>query len=511
MGKSSLNSIWKKIFSILKNIIAIFFYALILGFLKLITGLLKVFTNPNKQNTQKSYKYYYKGIALIVLLSLFIKYSYSQELQRRALFGAMIQDVNDSVKTVNKLIDDEACYLYRVYEGTAAHESGLVDGDVILRANGSQIINKKHFVSIISKLKENDLLLLDVVRDSNPMQIECKLKAYPKDTYEFADVVYDYFEFKGEKIRQIIVKPKGEGVFPTLFFIPGYTCSSIDNMGENNPYEKLITGLVKNGFAVCKTEKPGLGDCEGNLNCKDIEFLTEVSCFEEGFNNLTKYNFIDTSNVFVFGHSMGGVIAPVMQTDFLPRGIAVYGTVVRSWYEYFIEQMRIQQFITGEDYVENDLEFNNRASFYYKYLIEKCNSDKLLQDEIYANILEEHWSFQQTGYMSGRSYEFWQQLQDLNLIADWAKYSGKVLTMWGDCDFVAFSKYDHQLAAEVVNHYHPGNAVFVELPNIDHGFVRADNMGHAVKILRDREYRLNNFNEIIVSELANWMSNNLIK
>ena len=145
MENLSLNSIFRKTIILLENFVLIFFCGLFLGFIKLVVEIVKIFTIPRKLNVFMTSRHYLRGIILLVLFSVFVNYSYSQELQRRALFGAMIQDVNDSVKTVNKLIDDESCYLYRVYEGTAAQESGLVDGDVILRAKGNQILNKKHF------------------------------------------------------------------------------------------------------------------------------------------------------------------------------------------------------------------------------------------------------------------------------------------------------------------------------------------------------------------------------
>jgi len=43
---------------------------------------------------------------------------------------------------------------------------------------------------------------------------------------------------------------------------------------------------------------------------------------------------VDQDNVFIVGHSMGGVFAPILAAEFPVKGIAVYGTVVKTWTEY---------------------------------------------------------------------------------------------------------------------------------------------------------------------------------
>ena len=57
---------------------------------------------------------------------------------------------------------------------------------------------------------------------------------------------------------------------------------------------------------------------------------------------------------------------------------------------------------------------------------------------------EWQWNPNVPDKMSGRNYKFWQQLQDVNLIKSWAEYSGKTLAIWGENDFVAFSRTDHE-------------------------------------------------------------------
>ena len=44
--------------------------------------------------------------------------------------------------------------------------------------------------------------------------------------------------------------------------------------------------------------------------------------------------------MFIFGHSMGGVFGPILASEIPIRGIAVYGTVAKTWTEYCLENWR---------------------------------------------------------------------------------------------------------------------------------------------------------------------------
>ena len=63
---------------------------------------------------------------------------------------------------------------------------------------------------------------------------------------------------------------------------------------------------------------------------------------EQGLKALAAYDFVDRDNIVIFGHSMGGVMAPLIAAEAPVKGIAVYGTVAKTWYEYFGENFRRQ-------------------------------------------------------------------------------------------------------------------------------------------------------------------------
>lgn len=443
---------------------------------------------------------------LPVILTFVVSINASaQNLKRRAQLGAALRNINDSVLNANKLGGKEGCYVLMTVPGGSADKIGLKAGDVILKINGHPLKTSSELSAIISAMEGGNNAGFDIVRNGKSKKVAGVLMAFPPDRYDFAEVIYDEVPFGQGFLRNILIHPKGNGPFPLLFFVQGYTCASIDNMGENHPYEKLLMGLVKKGYAICKVEKPGIGDCDGTPACAETDFRTELSAFEAAYSQLGKYRFINRDAIFIFGHSMGGIIAPLMKKEIRPAGVAVYGSVTRSWFEYFVEQFRIQNFISGEDYRANDSAFASRLKLCYEFMILKKSPEELSQNPVYKTLLENEWGYQQPNLLFDRDYRFWQQLQDYSLIDAWARCDSKVLSIWGQCDFVAFSEYDHKLIAEIVNKYHPGMAQYLMLPNSDHAFTKTESLRHSAENWGNGKYRMNNFNPAIIEALDSWM------
>lgn len=448
-----------------------------------------------------------KKVFLLSLLTFAFYFTDAQNLKRRAYLGSVLVNLNDSSVKAHHLTSNEGVIINQTIEGGTAQKIGLNSGDIILSINNIQIKTRTDFMQIISKMKADEEITFVVVRKNKTKTIKGKTMGYKPDNYDFADVIYDEIPFEGGFLRNVILKPKGKAISPVVFFIQGYTCASIDNMGFDHPYEKILTDLVKNGIAVFKVEKPGMGDCKGTPDCESIDFYTELKAFEKTYQHIPNYKFLDTNNIFIFGHSMGGVIAPIMKRQPEARGIAVYGTVTRSWFEYFVEMSRIQNTLSGEDYKDNENMFSTRLRFNYEYLINKKTPEELSKDSAINEILKTEWQYQYPDKITGRNYKYWQQLQDVSMLKGWADYNGKVLSIWGETDFVAFSKLDHQWIADIVNQYNKGNAQFISLPNSDHAFTYNENMEQAVKNWTNSTYRKTHFNDAINKALLKWINN----
>ena len=429
----------------------------------------------------------------------------SQQLQRRPQFGAAIQNLNDSLRKQLKNPQSGGCIVTKIISGATAESLQLRVGDILTSFDGQPIADASNFLSLLQQKKVGEMIKISLQRDGKLLNVVGPLKPYAKDEYPNADVLYDEVAIGKGLVRSIFISPKGKGPFPTLFFIQGYNCASIDNMGPNHPYEKLIQGLLDQGFAIYKTEKPGMGDSDGASVCDQVDFKTELAAFEASYDKMLFYPQVDKEAIFIFGHSMGGIIAPLMKKKIQPLGIAVYGTVTRSWFEYFVEQFRIQNFIAGEDYKTNDSMFHQRLMLCYEFMIQKKSPEVLMQNPEFKTLLTTEWTYQAPDKIFDRHYQFWQQLQDYSLMEAWANCQSNVLSLWGECDFVAFSQYDHELIAEIVNNYHPGKAEFKKVTNSDHAFTYTNSLKHSAENWGNGKYRSEHFNPAIIKVLSDWM------
>ena len=153
------------------------------------------------------------------------------------------------------------------------------------------------------------------------------------------------------------------------------------------------------------------------------------------------------------------------------RGIAVYGTLARTWLEYMLENNRRQSELGGVPpaTVDSALWYDadatywlNRAGLAPGEAIEK---EPALRTWVDSSLTRET-------YYGGLHYRFVQQLAAKNLGAAWTAFPGHALALWGRADFIS-GEEDHRLIARIVNRAHPGHGEFLALDGIDHGFYRA--------------------------------------
>src|SRR5262249_56915728 len=118
----------------------------------------------------------------------------------------------------------------------------------------------------------------------------------------------------------------------------GHTCFSIDNpVGTPFGFTWVARSLARHGYVTMRVERPGCGDSEGGP-LRDVDFDTELDGYKEALRALKQLDFVDAANVFLFGHSQGGINAPLMALEIPVRGIAVFGPVSGGGIEGILAQ-----------------------------------------------------------------------------------------------------------------------------------------------------------------------------
>lgn len=426
------------------------------------------------------------------------------QLARRAQLGTALLDVTDSIAHLHQMPSPQGVFVHSVVPHSSADVMGIEPHDLLLELNGTAYHQRAGFSRAVATLRGGDTARIKISRKGTVKTLKGTLLAAPEESIPYAEVIYDAVPFDGGYARTIIYKPESQKPMPAFFFIQGYVCHSMERVPDS-PYDHLFTELARRGYVVIRTEKASVGDSQNNRHCSDYNFQEETALFSASYNALKKYNFIDHDNVFIFGHSMGGVQAPLLETDFDPKGIAVFGTIVRPWFEYFVEIARKQRLLRGNDYLENEANHQTAVRFYYQLMIDKKTPTQLAADPQMKEYMQNHFSWDGQQKFYGKHYTFWQQLQDNKMFKAWAQTPAHVLSIWGEGEVVAFNSYEHTLIADIVNHYNPGKAQYLQMPNIDHGFLWVRDRQHANQVSGDHFHYYNNFNQNLVLVLDDWM------
>jgi dienelactone hydrolase len=403
---------------------------------------------------------------LFVLIFFVSTTSIGQQLTRKAALGAQVEAAESGVR------------ITKVIEGTAL-QLKCREGDIIREINKLETRDYPSLAKIISENRVGDQAEILVDRNGKIIKLTGKFSGKTLEKSEFSEVIYDQTPFKQGFLRVIINKPKRDGKLPAMLFIPGYTCSSIDNLTDNHPYKRIIDAYVKAGFLTLRIEKSGLGDSYNTPSCESCDLKDEIENFEQGLKKLKSLPYVDTSKIIIVGHSMGGIVAPALSAKHLVAGVVVYGTTAKSWFEYQIEMYRVQNLLSGLDPLEYEKSITEQYDLNYRFFVKKEKLEDLAKNPANDSILKQQWMYDGAGKIYGRNAEYWRQIQDVNHLENWKNTKAKVLVQFGESDFQAFSKADHEQIVRTVNYFNPGNAILQTFPMTDHYFAKSGTMQEA--------------------------------
>lgn len=423
----------------------------------------------------------------------------SQEnaLPRKAYVGIQMAPLPEEIRAREQLGRGSGVLIEAVLPGTAGAEGGIRPGDVLLDVGGRVISGVADALMTIATMPVGQKVEVTLSRAGRRFILPVTLKERPRDRGETFDVLYDHIVSGAARIRTIVTKPHRPGKHPVLFLIQGVGRASIDApLSGPEPYSRILNEFAKSDYVTVRVEKPGIGDSEGGPFA-DLDFETELDAYRQALLEVRNYSFVDVDNVFIFGHSMGGVFGPIIASEVPIKGIAVYGTIAKTLTEYFFENRRRQAVLAGNDPAQIDSTLRGWAvALHYVLIEQKSPADILRARPDLRSALDVL-----SPYLAGRAVPFWSQLAAQNLPAYWAKGNAHVLALWGKNDFIA-TEADHPLIIQVVNKARPGKGTYIPLGNSDHGFRKTSSMEDSFKRwLSPGE----EFNPQIITTLKDWI------
>ena len=286
-------------------------------------------------------------------------------------------------------------------------------------------------------------------------------KEYPRESYPDLSVEYTEVQSATGLHRMIITKPPKNVKLRVLVFIGGIGCYSMDTPMDTSRNEtQLLNKLARDGYMAVRVEKPGMGDGAGHSKkCSEISFQEEKEVYVQAITNLKSRADVIPDEVYILGHSMGGVMAPLVASETSIKGIIAYGTIGSNFMEYLIKTRRTIAEAYGWPADETDAYIKDVCECAAYYFIEKMTTEEAAKKK--SNCRDNLSVFDY------RSRKYNDELYAFNLPALWKSFNGAALLMWGQGDFIS-AKDDHQILADAINSYHKGNATFAVI-NADHG------------------------------------------
>ncbi|WP_439879584.1 alpha/beta fold hydrolase [Pontibacter sp. MBLB2868] len=450
-----------------------------------------------------------KHIFILFLLFgiLFFPQAKAQKLARRAYLGLSTTSLPDTIATAHEL--KNGVLVTAIAAGSTAKMIGIEINDIILSINQKQVINPIAIEGLGKTLYPNQVVTVQLIRDTKRKTIKGRAVGRPpvEEPDTNTNIVYSQVPFRGGQLRTITYKPNNAGKSPAILFIPGFPCRSIEDYYKTS-YGQLIKGWSKLGYIVMLVEKPGLGDNDNTPDCMQIDLYTEIEAFEQGLLELKRLQAVDHDNIFIFGHSMGGIIAPVLSQKHSLKGVMVYGSPYRPWFEFAADMFRFQKPLTGTDYIDSEVTMRQLHHVLYRYFVLKQHPSTIAAaDPAFQKILQEEFQYNGGDEFWSRDYRYWQQIDEINLTKAWAETEEHVLSIWGEFDFEVVNAEDHKHIVEIVNHYHPGHATFLTMPKTNHSFITVPGMKEGVELMgkRDQLYNRTHFNTKLIEDTDAWM------
>jgi dienelactone hydrolase len=379
--------------------------------------------------------------------------------------------VADTARAARRLPATGGVDVANVIAGGGAEAAKLRAGDVIVSLGGTEVATPQAFAQAAAGRKVGEKLPIVYYRDGRKRTVEVALKPMPLESDPRWETIYGSVDSQGGRLRTVMTVPPQPGRHPAFMIIQGIgTFSTEFPPAGIAAYQAIVQDFATRGWVTLRVDKPGCGDSQGGP-LRDVDFDTQLDGFRQALLLLRADPRVDPERIVVFGHSMGGWWGPLLSQEVPLRGLAVYGTVTKTWLEYVLENTRRQAALGGAEPASIDSLLRDEAkASHYLYTLNMTPEQTLAEHPELERWFRD--SLVEMKYTSGLHYRFVQQLAAKNTAQAWQNFDGYALAAWGAAEFIS-GQDDHRLIAEFVNARHPGHGRFEVVEQSDHGFYRA--------------------------------------
>ncbi|MBL7932420.1 MAG: alpha/beta fold hydrolase [Bacteroidia bacterium] len=428
---------------------------------------------------------------IIFLLSLCFFSLNSQELSRRPLLGIRMVSVTAETQRVMNLPEQKGVLIEKVIANSTAEKAGFKIGDILLKLNNEEITTPEQAVKLVAQSASGQIFTYEILRDKELKKGSSTFEPMPVEKHEGIVMEYKAVKTVNGMQRLIVSRPPDNKKHPVLVFIGGIGCYSLDfPMDDKRSEVQLLNRLTREGYVCVRAEKPGVGDNMKCTPCNEVSFNHEIESYISAVNAIKEYSYVDSAGIFILGHSMGGVMAPVIAAGAKVKGIIAYGTIGSNFLEYLAKTRRTLALAYEMNPQETDDYIKDWCECSAYYFLDGLTTAQATEKKVACSEILSIFDLRSPAYNK--------ELYALNIPGAWKNFNGKALLLWGENDFVA-SKEDHEIIAATVNYYHKGNAVFKVVKNSSHGMNVSHSMQEAVRQEED------DFNPEVSLTILSWL------
>lgn len=278
--------------------------------------------------------------------------------------------------------------------------------------------------------------------------------------------------------------PKGEGPFSVVVLVHGSGPNDRDEtIGPNKPFRDLAGGLASLGIAVFRYEKRTRQYQKEFLNPK-YKFTVQQESIDDALaavKMLRGREDIDRDNIFVLGHSLGGMLVPrIGQQDTGIAGFIIMAGATEPAEDEIIRQTKYIFSLDGKLSAEEEVKLEA-----YKSLAEEIKNLTPADAETNKKVL------------MGAFAPYWLDLRDYDPPAVAAELKAPMLILQGGRDYqvlpTAFERWKNELAEKE-------NVIFKLYPDLNHLFFTGKGKS------RPSEYqRPGHMEEEVIADIADWI------
>ncbi len=348
------------------------------------------------------------------------------------------------------------------------------------------------FAVILNGVFENDTQDFVMLFDKNEkivgLQLLPKAVTYQKPSYADTNVYAEkstYIEFPNHQLATIITTPKNVKSFPVVVLVHGSGPNDMDEtVGPNKPFKDIAAGLAAKGIATVRYVKRTLiypNDFKGAFTVKEETLDDAVLAIALA----KKIPGADVKNIYVLGHSLGGMLAPRIAT-LVPdlKGIVLASAPARKLTDIIVDQNKYMVELSKDTSQAMKDELQKALTE-----LEKTKITKLLPN------------MKPDSAIGGLPASYWIDLNNYDQLATAKKLNKqRIYILQGGNDFqiteTDFNIWNHELGKKK-------NVTLKLYPELNHLLSVQTEKGNIMQYQKPA-----NVSEQLIDDLANWIKAN---